>query len=141
MLTEYLPILLLVIVALLFAGGSVLLSSLMGPRRATPVKLEPYECGIPPVGLARDRFSIKFYLVAVLFIIFDIEIIFLFPWAVIFQDLGWFGFFEMAAFVLVLGLGLAYVWLKGALEWEEAEKQIGIREQGVFPTERGAPVK
>jgi len=91
MLIEYLPILLLIIAALLFAGGSVLLSALVGPKRPLPAKLAPYECGIAPVGLARERFSIKFYLVAMLFIIFDIEIIFLYPWAVIYRELGWFG--------------------------------------------------
>jgi NADH-quinone oxidoreductase subunit A len=118
MLIEYFPILLLIIAALLFAGGSVLLSTLVGPRRPLPAKLAPYECGIAPVGLHRERFSIKFYLIAMLFIIFDIEIIFLYPWAVIYRELGWFGFFEMGAFIVVLGLGLAYVWRKGGLEWE-----------------------
>ncbi len=141
MLIEYLPILLLVVIALLFAGGAVLLSSVMGPRRATPVKGEPYECGIAPVGLARDRFSIKFYLVAMLFIIFDIEIIFLFPWGVIFRELGWFGFFEMGAFVLVLALGLAYVWRKGGLEWDERQHRAGSREPGAPYVGRSAGVK
>lgn len=118
---EYFPILLLIGAALLFAAGSVLVSSLVGPRRPVPQKLEPYECGIPPEGLARDRFSIKFYLVAVLFIIFDIEIIFLYPWAAVYQDLGWFGLWEMGGFLLVLALGLVYVWRKGGLEWDERE--------------------
>ncbi len=121
MLIEYLPILLFIVAALLFAVGSVLVSSLAGPRRAIQVKGEPYECGIAPVGMARDRFSIKFYLVAMLFIIFDIEIIFLYPWAVIYQELGWFGFFEMGGFLLVLAVGLAYIWRKGGLEWGEPE--------------------
>ncbi len=121
MLIEYLPILLFVIAALLFAGASVLLSALVGPKRPLPAKLAPYECGIAPVGFARERFSIKFYLIAMLFIIFDIEIIFLYPWAVIYRELGWFGFLEMGAFILVLGLGLAYVWRKGGLEWEGRE--------------------
>ena len=140
MLIEYLPILLLIVIAVLFAGGAVLLSSVMGPRRPTPVKLEPYECGIAPVGLARDRVSIKFYLVAMLFIIFDIEIIFLFPWAVIFRELGWFGFFEMGCFMLVLALGLAYVWRKGGLEWDELEHRAGRPGRAASGTERAAPL-
>lgn len=129
MLVEYLPILLFVLAALLCAGGVVLLSSLTGPRRPTAAKLEPYECGMAPVGLARERFSVKFYLVAMLFIIFDIEIIFLFPWGVIFRELGWFGFFEMGAFVLVLVLGLAYVWRKGGLDWDEGGR-TAVEESG-----------
>jgi NADH-quinone oxidoreductase subunit A len=136
MLIEYVPILLFIAAALLFAGGSIFLSSLMGPRRAGPVKLEPYECGIAPVGLARERFSIKFYLVAMLFIIFDIEIIFLVPWAVIYQDLGWFAFVEMGAFLLVLILGLVYVWRKGGLEWDEPERRAARRDRGGFAAAR-----
>lgn len=131
MLTEYFPILLFIVAAVLFAGGSVFLSSLAGPRRPLPAKLEPYECGMAPVGLARERFSVKFYLVAMLFIVFDIEIIFLVPWAVIYRELGWFGFFEMGAFLLVLVLGLAYVWVKGGLEWDEPEHRLAGREGGL----------
>lgn len=141
MLIEYLPILLLIVIALLFAGGALLLSSIMGPRRVTPVKFEPYECGIPAVGLARDRFSIKFYLVAMLFIIFDIEIIFLFPWAVIFRELGWFGFLEMGGFVVVLGLGLAYVWRKGGLEWGDLEVRAEGPGLGTPSREGGVALK
>lgn len=124
MLIAYLPILLFIIAALLVAASMVLLSTLAGPRRAVPAKFEPYECGMAPVGLARERFSVKFYLVAMLFIIFDIEIIFLFPWGVIFKELGWFGFFEMGCFILVLVLGLAYVWRKGGLNWDEPERRV-----------------
>lgn len=136
MLIEYFPILVFIVAALSFAGGSVLLSSLMGPRRPGRVKLEPYECGIAPVGLARERFSIKFYLVAMLFIIFDIEIIFLVPWAVIYRDFGWFAFLEMGAFLLVLILGLIYVWRKGGLEWDEPEHRAGGPDRGVFRAAR-----
>ncbi len=118
MLIEYLPIGILILLAAAFAGGSVLLSSLVGPRRPTPEKSAPYECGVTPVGSARDRFSVRFYLVATLFIVFDVEIVFLYPWAVIYRSLGWFGFWEMAAFLGILAIGLAYVWRKGGLEWE-----------------------
>jgi NADH-quinone oxidoreductase subunit A len=138
MLIEYLPILLFIVAALLVAGGMVLLSTVVGPRRPIPAKLEPYECGMAPVGLARERFSVKFYLVAMLFIIFDIEIIFLFPWGVIFQELGWFGFFEMGCFILVLVLGLAYVWRKGGLEWDEPERAVVSSEAAKFYAEQGA---
>ncbi|MBW8004570.1 MAG: NADH-quinone oxidoreductase subunit A [candidate division NC10 bacterium] len=138
MLVEYLPILLFIAAAALFAGGSILLSSLAGPWRPFAEKLEPYECGMAPVGMARERFSVKFYLVAMLFIIFDIEIIFLFPWAVIFKELGWFGFFEMGGFVLVLVLGLAYVWRKGGLEWDEPERAAVDGESRTVPTEQRA---
>ena len=118
MLIEYLPIGILILLAGAFAGGSVLLSSLTGPKHPTPEKLAPYECGITPVGSARDRFAVRFYLVAMLFIVFDIEIVFLYPWAVVYRSLGWFGFWEMVAFLGVLCLGLGYVWRKGGLEWE-----------------------
>lgn len=138
MLIAYLPILLFVVAALLVAGGMVLLSSVVGPRRPFAEKLEPYECGMAPVGMARERFSVKFYLVAMLFIIFDIEIIFLFPWGVIYKELGWFGFFEMGGFVLVLVLGLAYVWRKGGLEWDEPERTVVGGEPRAVPTEERA---
>ncbi len=118
MLTAYLPIFLLMALAILFALGSLLLSSLLGPRDPNPVKLAPYECGITPEGSARQRFAVKFYLVATLFIVFDIEIIFLYPWAVVYRELGLFGLAEMGIFVGVLLVGLVYVWRKGGLEWD-----------------------
>jgi len=118
MLLDYLPILILVILAALFAAGSVLLSSLLGPRRPNPEKLSPYECGVEPVGTARERVSVKFYLVAMLFIIFDMEIVFLYPWAVVFQQLRLFGLMAMGSFLLVLLVGYFYVWKKGGLEWD-----------------------
>lgn len=96
----------------------ILLTSLLGPKRPNPVKDEPFECGVAPFELPQGKFSVKFYLVAMLFIIFDVEIVFLFPWAVIFQDLGVVGFMEMLVFLAVILLGFWYVWKKGALEWE-----------------------
>lgn len=123
MLGAYLPIILLVVVAALFGLGSVLLSSLIGQKKPTAVKLSPYECGCDPVGSARERFSVKFYLIAMIFILFDIEAVFLYPWAVVFKKfidagLGAFIFIEMGVFVLILFVGYIYVWKKGALEWE-----------------------
>jgi NADH-quinone oxidoreductase subunit A len=87
-------------------------------RKPTPEKLSPYECGMQPVGTARERFSVKFYLVAMLFLLFDIEAVFLFPWAVVYRDLKMFGFLEMVLFIAVVLAGYVYVWKKGALEWE-----------------------
>ena len=118
MLIDYLPILILVGLAALFAGGSILLSALLGPRRPTAEKLSPYECGVEPVGSARDRFSVKFYLVAMLFIIFDMEIVFLYPWAVVYKELKAFGLAAMGTFLLILLVGFFYVWKKGGLEWD-----------------------
>ncbi len=118
MLLDYLPILILVILAALFAGASILLSSLLGPRRPDPEKLSPYECGVEPVGTARERFSVKFYLVAMLFIVFDMEIVFLYPWAVVLKQLKLFGLGGMGTFLLILLVGYFYVWKKGGLEWD-----------------------
>ena len=118
MLESYLPILVLIALALAFALGSVVVSGIVGQRKPTTVKLAPYECGMPPVGSAHDRFSVKFYIIAMLFIVFDIEAVFLYPWAVVFRKLGWFGFVEMGVFIIILLVGYIYVWKKGALEWE-----------------------
>ena len=103
-----------------FALISVLLSSLLGPRKPTPEKAAPYECGMPPVGDARERQSVKFYLVAMIFLLFDIEIAFLYPWAVALRDLGWAGFVQLVTFFLILSVGYVYVWRKGVLDWGPA---------------------
>jgi len=116
-LLSYLPILTLVLVAAGFALATLFLSSVLRPRRPSKDKLSTYECGIDPVGSARERFSVKFYLVAMLFIVFDIEIVFLYPWAVILNSLGLFGLVEMFFFLGILLIGLLYVWKKGGLEW------------------------
>jgi NADH-quinone oxidoreductase subunit A len=100
-----------------FALASVLLSRFVGPRAPTPEKLAPYECGMPAVGDARERQSVKFYLVAMIFLLFDIEIAFLYPWAMALRDLGWNGFFQVVLFMVVLLFGYVYVWRKGALDW------------------------
>jgi len=118
MLDNYLPILALVAVAGAFAAGSVVFSRLIGQKKPSAIKLAPYECGMPLHGTARERFDIKFYIIAMLFIVFDIEVVFLYPWAVMFKKLGMFGFYEMGVFVLILLVGYIYVWKKGALEWE-----------------------
>lgn len=119
---EYLPILIVFIFVLGFAVTNIVLSHVIGRRRDTRAKLMPYECGMDPVGSAHQRFSVKFYLVAMLFILFDIEAIFLLPWAVVFRDLITrlsrpFVFFEMMIFIAVLFVGYVYVWKKGLFEW------------------------
>ena len=96
---------------------SVLLSSVLGPRKPTVEKSAPYECGMPPVGDARERQSVKFYLVAMIFLLFDIEVAFLYPWAMALRDLGWTGFVQVVLFMLLLLAGYVYVWRKGALDW------------------------
>lgn len=118
MLPDYLPIVILLIFAAGLAFVIILLSYLVGPRKSTKVKLSPYECGMTPIGSPRERFSVKFYLIAMLFIIFDIEAVFLYPWAVLYKKLGLFGFVEMMVFIAILLVGFIYVWKKGALEWE-----------------------
>ncbi|MDI6853669.1 MAG: NADH-quinone oxidoreductase subunit A [Deltaproteobacteria bacterium] len=118
MLINYVPVLLYMGIVVGLIGSIVLLSELLGKKRHTPQKDIPYECGMDPIGDARYRYTVRFYVIAMFFIVFDIEAIFLYPWGVIFKDLGWFGFAEMAIFVFVLVVGLAYVWGKGALEWE-----------------------
>ncbi len=116
--TGYLSIFIFFALAAGFALFTVFLSSIVGTKRSTSQKMLPYECGMDPVGPARNRFSVRFYLIAVLFIIFDIEAVFLYPWAVIFRELNIFGLIEMAVFIAVLLVGFIYVWKKGALEWE-----------------------
>jgi NADH-quinone oxidoreductase subunit A len=120
MLSDYLPIVVLAALALLFAVGSLGASSLLRPHRPNAVKLSAYECGNDPVRLPRgERFSVKFYVVAMLFIIFDIEIIFLFPWAVSFRSLGMFGLVEMAIFIGLVFVAYVYIWRTGGLDWAE----------------------
>ena len=118
MLAAWAPILIFLILVTGFALVSVIGSYVIGMRKPTPQKQAPYECGMQPVGNARERFSVKFYLVAMLFLLFDIEAVFLFPWAVVYRDLKLFGFFEMLLFIAVVLAGYVYVWKKGALEWE-----------------------
>jgi NADH-quinone oxidoreductase subunit A len=124
MLSEYLPVLLLAGLASLFAVVSLAASSFLRPNAPTPAKLAPYECGIEPERVPKgERFSVKFYVVAMLFIIFDIETIFLFPWAVGFRKLGLFGLGEMAIFIALVFVAYVYVWQKGGLDWEVAERR------------------
>lgn len=113
----YFPVLVQIAIAVLVAGALVALSYLIGKRVKDRVKDSPYECGIAPTGSARERFSVKFYLVGIVFILFDIEAVFLYPWAVVYRELKMFAFVEMLLFVILILVGFFYVWKKGALDW------------------------
>jgi NADH-quinone oxidoreductase subunit A len=119
MIDNWLLILLLMVMAVGFGGVSVLLGRLLGPRNPTPEKSAPYECGMPAVGDARERQSIKFYLIAMIFLLFDIEVAFLYPWALALRALGWAGYVQVVLFTLVLVAGYIFVWKKGALDWSQ----------------------
>jgi NADH-quinone oxidoreductase subunit A len=115
----YLPMFLMLAVAAAFALLIFTLTSTLGTKKMTPEKAMPYEAGSESLGANEVRLSVKFYLTAILFVVFDIEAVFLFPWASIFRDLGWFGLVEMTAFIVILAVTLVYAWKKGALEWEK----------------------
>jgi NADH-quinone oxidoreductase subunit A len=118
-LSEYLPILVLGLLSLAFAGGSLAVSSLVGPRAPNPTKLAAYESGNEPLADVKGtRFSVKFYMVAMLFLIFDIEAVFVYPWAVVFRELGWFGLGQMVVFIGILGIAFIYEIGRGGLEWD-----------------------
>jgi NADH-quinone oxidoreductase subunit A len=116
--TEYATILMVFAFAAVVAGALLFIPSLIAPRRLSPVKAEPFECGKDPIGVSEGRFAIKFSTVAILFILIDIELLFVWPWAMLFRKLGWFGFGEMVVFIGILMFGFAYIWRKGGLEWE-----------------------
>ena len=121
MLVEYLPILIFLSLTMLFAGAVIFLSAFFGKRASTREKLMTYECGLDPIGNARKKFSVKFFIIAMLFIVFDVELVFLYPWAIVFKQFNQFKafvFIEMVIFIGILLVGFIYVWKKGALEWE-----------------------
>jgi NADH-quinone oxidoreductase subunit A len=126
---SYFPVLVQVALAALIAGALVSISFFLGNRVKSAVKDSPYECGIVPTGNARERFSVKFYLVAIVFILFDIEAVFLYPWAVVYRELKMFAFYEMLLFIALVLAGFFYIWKKGALDWsveEPLEKPVAI---------------
>lgn len=114
----YFPVLIMLVIAIVMAVAFVTLSSLLGPKKYEKVKFDVYECGVDPFTSSTVRVSVKFYLVAILFLLFDLESAFLYPWAILFRSLGLFGFIEMVVFLGILLAGLIYVWKKGALEWQ-----------------------
>jgi NADH-quinone oxidoreductase subunit A len=116
--SEYLPILIIVLIALAFGLGTLLVGVIFRPRRPYPEKLTPYESGNPPVGEPRYRFSVKFYIIAMLFVVFDVEAVFLYPWAVVFDKIGLYAFVEMMIFIAVLLAGYVYAWRKEAFKWD-----------------------
>jgi NADH-quinone oxidoreductase subunit A len=118
---NYIPVLIDLAILLALVGGMLLLSYLLGQHKNTRAKLMPYECGMTPTGDARQRFSVRFYLVAMIFILFDVEVVFLYPWAVIYRELKMFGFVEMLLFVLIVVAGFAYLWKKGVLDWTPSD--------------------
>ena len=129
---NYVPILIIFVLATLLAAAIIVASKVAGRNRPSREKLSPYECGVEPVGTARERQSVKFYLVAMIFLLFDIEVAFRYPWAMALRDLGWNGFIQVVLFMLLLLAGYVYVWRKGALDWgneksEAAEKQRSRR--------------
>jgi NADH-quinone oxidoreductase subunit A len=113
----WIPILIMIGLGAGFGAFNILLSNLVGPKKPTPEKLAPYECGMPPVGDARERHPVKFYLVAMIFLLFDIEVAFLYPFAMAIRSLGWFGFLQILVFFSILLAGYVYVWRKGVLDW------------------------
>lgn len=118
-LPSWFPILFVIVLAAAMSLILTGLTKLLGPKKLSAVKLAPFECGSEPSGTARERFGVKFYVVALLFIIFDIEAVFLYPWAVLFQEMAWYGAAVMGVFFVPLVVGLAYEWKKGALDWSQ----------------------
>ena len=117
-LEPYLPVLLFILVGIAVGVGPMLLGAIIGPHRPDAQKLSPYECGFEAFEDARMQFDVRYYLVAILFILFDLEIAFLFPWAISLKEIGFFGFMAMMIFLAILVLGFIYEWMKGALDWE-----------------------
>src|ERR1700736_5740664 len=113
----YFPVVVQIVIAIALAAGLIGASSLLGKRAKSPLKDTPYESGMAPVGSARERFSVKFYLVGMIFILFDIEAVFLYPWAVVYRELKMFAFVEMLLFIVLILSGFFYIWKKGALDW------------------------
>ena len=117
MLAEYVGVLVILAIGVVLAGALLGIHLLIGPRRSFQSKLEPFECGEQQIVSPRRRYAVKFYMVAILFVVFDVEAVFFYPWGAVFRDLGWFGFVQIFGFTVPLVVGLAYAWLKGALEW------------------------
>lgn len=117
----WVPILIMLGLGAGFGAFNIILSHLVGPKKPTPEKLAPYECGMPPVGDARERHPVKFYLVAMIFLLFDIEVAFLYPFAMALRELGWIGFIQILVFFAILLTGYVYVWRKGVLDWGHEE--------------------
>jgi len=144
-LTEFGRVFIFILLGVVFVAGGLLFSRLLRPHRPYPSKLTTYECGEEPIGDTRIRFNIRFYVVTLIFLIFDVEVVFLFPWALVFRELGWFAFIEMMVFLAILLVGLAYVWRKGDLDWDKPaplipryERGVGVRDNVLIEEETAA---
>ena len=124
MISDFGIILLFFILGILFVGIALAAAALIRPSRPNAVKTSTYECGEIPIGEPWIRFNVRFYVIALVFLLFDVEVVFLFPWAVVFKQLGWFAYLEMIVFVVILLTGFAYVWMKGDLDWEKPKPYI-----------------
>jgi NADH-quinone oxidoreductase subunit A len=124
MLTEFGKILLFFIIGVIFVGIGILAAKIVAPSKPNPIKNSTYECGEETIGPSWIKFNFRFYIIALVFLLFDVEVVFLFPWAVVFKSLGWFAFIEMIVFVVILIVGLVYVWGKGDLSWDRPKGQI-----------------
>lgn len=131
MLTEFGRVFIFILIGVVFVAIGLVFAWLLRPHRPYPSKRTTYECGESPVGDTRMRFNIRFYVIALIFIVFDVEVVFLFPWALVYKSLGWFAFFEMMVFLAILLAGYAYVWRKGDLEWDKPAPRIPRYERGV----------
>jgi NADH-quinone oxidoreductase subunit A len=131
MITDFGRVLIFLIVGVVFVAGGMIFAWLLRPSRPYPSTLATYECGEVPVGDTRVRFNVRFYVVALIFLVFDVEVVFLFPWAVVYKSLGWFAFIEMLVFLGILFVGYAYVWRKGDLDWDKPAPRVPRYEKGV----------
>ena len=131
MLTEFGRVFIFLLVGVVFVAGGMIFAWLLRPNRPYPSKLSTYECGELPVGDTRVRFNVRFYVVALIFLIFDVEVVFLFPWATVYRSLGWFAFLEMLVFLGILIVGYAYVWAKGDLDWDKPAPKIPRYTKGI----------
>ncbi len=124
MLTEFGKVLIFFMIGAAFVAAGLITAWLLRPRRPYPQKLATYECGEEPIGNAWVRFNVRFYVIALIFLVFDVEVVFLFPWALVYRQLGLFGFLEMAVFLVILIVGFAYVWAKGDLDWDKPRPEV-----------------
>lgn len=137
MLTEFGRVLLFLLIGAVFVAAGLVVAWLLRPHRPYPSKLSTYECGEVPLGDTRIRFNIRFYVIALIFLIFDVEVVFLFPWATVYKNLGWFAFVEMLVFLVILFVGYAYVWRNGDLDWDKPSPRLPRFERGVGVTQPG----
>ncbi|MDE3058233.1 MAG: NADH-quinone oxidoreductase subunit A [Bacteroidota bacterium] len=130
MLTDFGRILIFLLIGVIFTAGGLIASWLLRPRRPYPEKLSTYECGEEPVGGSWVRLNVRFYVVALIFLIFDVEVVVLFPWAVVFKNSGMLAFLEMAVFLAILAVGFVYVWVKGDLDWDKPSPRLPVYVKG-----------